>query len=295
MLLDGAIGTELMGAGLKLREEPPELWNRTHPAEVQRIYRAYFAAGADAVQTNTFGANRVRLSSYGRVPTGSGSSPAPGSPAEVRALNVAGALLAREVRPPDRFVIGSIGPTGAIPPPEGRADLGILEDVFAEQAMALAEGGVDLLHLETFYHPKEARAALRGCRQGAPGLPVVASMTCKLTSNGGYTTTYGFSPEVMLAVFLEEEADGVGANCTLSPAAMIELVRTLRARAGGRPVFAKPTTSPGPLEQVSLLDLTRGALALFEAGATAVGGCCGTTPADIAALRAAFGQKPSGI
>src|SRR5512134_2775569 len=94
MLLDGAIGTELMAAGLKPREEPPELWNRTRPLDVQRVYRAYFDAGADAVQTNTFGANRVRLASYGRAGTGSGSSPAPGSPAEVRALNVAGALLA---------------------------------------------------------------------------------------------------------------------------------------------------------------------------------------------------------
>jgi methionine synthase I (cobalamin-dependent) len=292
MLLDGAVGTELMAAGLRPRDEPPELWNRTRPLDVQRVYRAYFDAGADAVQTNTFGANRVRLASYGRVATGSGSSPAPGSPAEVRALNVAGALLAREVRPPDRFVIGSIGPTGAVPPPEGLADLGLLEDVFAEQAAALAEGGVDLLHLETFYHPKEARAALRGVRQGAPAMKIVASMTCTLTPSGGYATTYGYAPEVMLAVFLEEEADGVGANCTLGPMGMLELVRMLRTRAGGRPVFAKPTTAPGPLEQVSSAELTRGALALFEAGATAVGGCCGTTPADIAALRVALGEKP---
>src|SRR5262249_22001419 len=142
-----------------------------------------------------------------------------GRQAEVRPLNVVAALLAREVRPPGRLVIGSVGPTGVVPPPEGRADLAELEDAFAEQAAALAEGGVDLIHIETLYHAKEARAALRGVRQGAPSLPVVASMTCKLTP-GGYATPLGFTPEVMLAAFIEEHADGVGANCTLSPASM---------------------------------------------------------------------------
>jgi methionine synthase I (cobalamin-dependent) len=281
MLLDGAVGTELMSAGLKPREEPAELWNRTRPAEVQRVHRAYFDAGADAVQTNTFGGNRLRLAAFDR-----------GTSAEVRALNVAGALLAREVRPEGRLVIGSIGPTGAIPPPEGRADLSELEDAFAEQAMALAEGGVDLLHLETFYHPKEARAALRGVAEGAPGLQIVASMTCKVAT-GGYVTPLGFAPDVMLSVFLEEEADGVGVNCTLSPAHMLDLVRAIRARVGpALPLFAKPTAMPGPVEVVSPGRFAAGALDLLAAGATAVGGCCGTSPAEIAALNKAFGERP---
>jgi methionine synthase I (cobalamin-dependent) len=284
MLLDGAMGTELMAAGLKTREEPAELWNRTRPADVQRIYRGYFDAGADAVQTNTFGGNRLRLATYERNMV---------SPIDVRSLNVAAALLAREVRPDGRFVIGSMGPTGAIPPPEGRADLSELEDAFAEQAMALAEGGVDLVHLETFYHPKEARAALRGVREGAPGLKVVASMTCKVAT-GGYVTPLGFSPEVMLQVFIEEDADGMGINCTLSPAHMIELVRTMRARIGPEiPLFARPTSMPGPVEVVSSSRFAAGALELFAAGATAVGGCCGTAPADIAAVRRALDTQPA--
>jgi methionine synthase I (cobalamin-dependent) len=274
-LLDGAMGTELMARGLDPGEEPADAWNQSRPADVQAVVRAYLDAGADVVQTNTFGANRLRLASFRR-----------GAPADVRGLNVAGALLAREVRPPGRLIAGSMGPTGAIPPPEGLADLGELEDVFAEQAMALAEGGVDLLHLETFYHPKEARAALRGVQAGAPGLGVIASMTCKLTPSG-YVTPYGFAPEVMLAAFVEEGADAVGFNCTLAPMDMLGLVRLARGRTE-LPIVAKPTTAPGPLEFVSLPAFVAGVLELFAAGASAVGGCCGAGPAEIAATREAL-------
>jgi 5-methyltetrahydrofolate--homocysteine methyltransferase len=276
-LLDGGMGTELMAQGLDPAADCAESWNRSHPDIVQRVYSAYFDAGADAVQTNTFGGTRLRLAAHSKH-------------TEVRALNVVGALLAREVRPPGRIIIGSIGPTGAIPPPQGMADLAEMEDAFAEQAAALAEGGVDLLHIETMYHAKEARAALRGVRQGAPGLAVVASMTCKLTT-GGYATPLGFGPEVMLATFLEEQVDGVGANCTLSPAGMLDLVRLMRARTP-LPIFAKPTATPGAAEHVMPGDMATGALALLAAGATAVGGCCGATPADIAAIRLAL-SKPS--
>lgn len=277
MLLDGGMGTELMSRGLDPKMEPPEAWNLTHPGDVQAVHRAYFEAGADAVQTNTFGANRFRLSIFQRA-------------GDVRALNVRAALLAREVRPPGKLVLGDMGPTGALPPPEGLADLTELEDAYAEQAMALAEGGVDVLHVETMYHPKEARAALRGARLGAPGLPVLASMTCKLAP-GGYATPLGFAPEVMLAVFLEERVDGVGVNCTLAPATMLDLVRLIRSRTH-LPLLAQPTASPGPSEHILPREMAVGALALFAAGATVVGGCCATTPADIAGMRQALAAPP---
>jgi 5-methyltetrahydrofolate--homocysteine methyltransferase len=184
-----------------------------------------------------------------------------------------------------------MGPTGAIPPPEGNADLGLLEDAFAEQAAALAEGGVDLLHLETFYHPKEARAALRGARAGAPGLPTVASMTCRRQRTGGYATPLGFPAESMLSVFLEEDAEGMGVNCTLAPADMLDLIRLIRSRTD-RPVFAKPTVAPSGMAPLLPDELAVGALALVAAGATAVGACCGSSPADIAAVRRAFDEAP---
>src|SRR5262245_6224596 len=105
MLLDGAMGTELIARGLDTRVEPPDAWNRSQPEVMRAIYKAYFDAGAEAVQTNTFGANRIRLGQFQRA-------------GEVRAINVAAAVLAREVRPTGRLVIGDVGPTGAVPPPE---------------------------------------------------------------------------------------------------------------------------------------------------------------------------------
>ena len=276
-LLDGAMGTELMARGMRAGKDCPEAWNVERPDDVRRIHMAYFGAGADVVQTNTFGGTRFRLSLFGRQ-------------TEVRKLNVAAALLVRELRPAGALIAGSIGPTGAIPPPEGKADLIEMEDAFAEQAMALAEGGVDIIHVETMYHPKEARAALRGIHEGAPGLAVVASMTCRRTTRG-YATPMGFPPEPMIAAFLEEDADGVGVNCTLAPADMLDLVRLLRSKTS-KPIFAKPTVTP--TNQAPLLpdELATGALALIAAGATAVGGCCGAGPEDIRAVRRAIDSAP---
>jgi 5-methyltetrahydrofolate--homocysteine methyltransferase len=279
-LLDGAIGTQLIARGLRPGKDCPEAWNVDRPDEVRRIHQEYFDAGADVVQTNTFGGTRLRLSLFGRQ-------------TEVRKLNVTAGILAREVRPAGALVAGSIGPTGAIPPPEGKADLIELEDAFAEQAMALAESGVDLIHVETMYHPKEARAALRGVREGAPGLPVVASMTVRRTSRG-YATPLGFPPEVMLATFLEEEADGVGVNCTLTPVDMLDVVRLMRSRTD-RPIFAKPTVAPSGQAPILPQELATGALALTAAGATAVGGCCGAGPADIRAVRKALDDAPRSL
>jgi homocysteine S-methyltransferase len=274
MLLDGGMGTELIARGLRPGVDCAEAWNVDRPNDVREVHAAYFAAGADAVQTNTFGATRVRLRAFRRD-------------REVRNYNLQGALLAREVRPPGKFVIGDLGPTGAVPPPEGRADLGELEDAYAEQAMALAEGGVDFLHIETLYHPKEARAALRGARLGAPGLAIVASMTCRTTSSG-YATPLGMTPDAMLAAFLEEGADGVGVNCSLGPADLLDLVRQLRAKTA-LPIFVKPTATPNGANRIRSEDMATGALALFAIGANAVGGCCGTTPFDINHMRGRLG------
>jgi len=263
------MGTQLMARGMRAGQDCPESWNLDRPAVVRAIYEAYFLAGANAVQTNTFGANRLRLQAFQRH--------------DVRALNLAGAHLAREVRPTGGLVIGCIGPTGAIPPPEGKADLAEMEDSFAEQAAFLVEGGVDLLHIETMYHPKEARAALRGARGTAPGVAIVGSMTCRRTTSG-YTTPLGFTTDAMLAAFLEEGADGIGVNCTLAPADMLDLVRFLRARTD-LPIFAKPTIAPSGEAPLLPEDLALGAVALFTVGASAVGGCCGAGPPDIAAVR----------
>jgi methionine synthase I (cobalamin-dependent) len=273
-LLDGAMGTELLGRGLSLDAEPPELWNLTRPDTVADVHARYVRAGSEAVQTNSFGGNRVRLDRYGLADRG-------------YELNVAAARLARESGA--RVILGSMGPTGETPPPEGEANLVDMEQAFAEQALALAEGGVDVLHLETMYHPKEARAALRGCRIGAPGLPVIASMTCQYEGSS-YSTGFGFTPESLLQVFLEERADGIGVNCSIGPATMLDVIRLIRTRYRGF-ILAKPTIAPTNEAPLLPGEFATGALALFAVGATAVGGCCGTGPADIAAARAAIDER----
>lgn len=269
ILLDGGIGTSLIAQGLDLSVEPPEMWNLTRPDAVIALHRRFFDAGADAILTNSFGANRLRLAQIG-------------CPVRPYELARTAARLARESAPDGGLVFGSIGPTSQLPPPDGNTDLIALEDAFAEQAAALAEGGVDLLCVETMAHPKEARAALRGCRLGAAGLPVVLSMTVRRHGDH-FQTTLGFAAETMLSVATEERAEGVGVNCGLVPGELCDLVALL-ARSG-LPVFAKPTIAPDGGPPLYPDELARGFRALYNAGACAVGGCCGTGPADIAAAK----------
>jgi methionine synthase I (cobalamin-dependent) len=263
----------LVAKGLELSRQPPEVWNLEQPDEVRDIHDAFYRAGAMAVHTNTFGANRMRLRAYGLENL-------------VKAANQRGALLALEARPPGGLVIGSLGPTGSLPPPEGDADLIELEDTFAEQAMYLAEGGVDFLHVETLYHPKEARAALRGCRFGAPELPVVASISCR-QGNGGYLTHIGFSAEQIIQVLAEERADGVGVNCSMAPADMLDLVAAV-ADIVNAPIFAQPTIAPDGQAPLYPAEFASGVTSLFAAGARAVGGCCGTSAQDVQLAYAAM-------
>jgi 5-methyltetrahydrofolate--homocysteine methyltransferase len=271
LLLDGGMGTSLIARGLDLDREPPEVWNLRQPELVREVHRRFIEAGAGAVQSNTFGGNRLRLARYGLA-------------GEVEPICRAAVGLARSVAPEGVFVFGAIGPTGALPPPEGDADLAELEDAFAEQAAALCDAGVDLIHLETFYHPKEMRAALRGCRIGAAPVPVVASVACAAPRPGAlqFTTVLGFPADAVIGVALEERADGVGVNCGLVPADLLPFVQRLVARTP-RPVFAQPIIAPSSGPPLYPGEFAAGVAALFDAGARVVGGCCGTSPTDLAA------------
>ncbi|MCP4447527.1 MAG: homocysteine S-methyltransferase family protein [Myxococcales bacterium] len=269
LLLDGGFGTSLMERGLDIASEPTAAWNLTHPDEVLAVHRRFADAGSGALQTNTFGANRLALAQRSSI--------------DVRECTLAASALARKAAGDELLVMGCIGPTSQIPPPQGDANLLELEDVFGEQAALLAEGAVDFLHIETMAHPKEMRAALLGARQGAPKLPVVVSITAKRIGER-YKTTQGFSIESMLKVGLEERAEGMGANCMLAPADMLDLIK-LMVDEVSVPVFAQPTIAPDggvPLYHDEFAD---GVAALFEAGARAVGGCCGTGPRDIDSAR----------
>jgi 5-methyltetrahydrofolate--homocysteine methyltransferase len=274
LLLDGGVGTALIAQGLDLAREPPEAWNLRCPELVRAVHGSFAAAGCQAVQTNSFGGNRIRLRA-GRLD------------GQVAEINQAAVALARSAVPDGVLVIASIGPSGAVPPPEGNADLLELEAAFAEQAAVLAQAdpaGVAFLHLECFYHPKELRAAMRGCRAGAPGLPVATSFSCN-RAGSTYRSAMGFAVEQLIGVALEESADALGANCWLPPDEMLPLVELLLARSPV-PVLAQPIVAPAGAAPLYPGEFAVGIELLFATGARAVGGCCGTRPADLAAIAA---------
>jgi 5-methyltetrahydrofolate--homocysteine methyltransferase len=266
--MDGGFGTALIARGLDTSKDSTALWNFSHPDDVLAVHREFAEAGAGLLQTNTFMANRIALH---RMKSG-----------DVAECNRVAVGLARKGAS-GGLVAGIIGPTGELPPPQGDADLHLLEEVFAEQASVLAAEGVDFLHLETMVHPKELRAALRGCQDGASKLPVVASI-CSQLSAGVYKSTLGFAADALIAVALEERVSGIGVNCMLPPAAMAPLVSAMLALDGDLPVFAQPTIAPNEAAPLYPEEFAQGVLSLFDLGAAAVGGCCGTGAEDIRAV-----------
>jgi 5-methyltetrahydrofolate--homocysteine methyltransferase len=274
MLLDGAMGTELMRAGLG-RGECPEAWNVDRPEAVKDIERRYYEAGSDAVVTNTFGGNPIKLAAYGLE-------------RRCREFNLAGARLAREVRPEGCFVGGDLGPTGKFLKPMGDYEESRFEESFVVQAAALNEGAVDFFIIETMYDLREALCAVRACRK-ASSLPVFATMTFN-KSPRGFFTLMGDSPSKCLKALEQEGAAAVGANCSLDSEAMVELVKVMHPETG-LPLIAQPNAGQphvlGGREMIysqSREDFVRHIVRIIEYGAQVVGGCCGTDPETIRRL-----------
>jgi len=284
LVFDGAMGTQLIAAGYR-PVESPESWNVDNPDVVRGIHRAYLEAGADVIETNSFGGSRAKLSAYH-------------AGERVAELNAAGARLAIAVRDevaPDKLVAGDIGPSGRMTPPMGDASPDELRDVFAEQAEALVAGGVDLIAMTTFFDIDEARAAVLAARAAAGSRPVFCSMAFK-PSPRGYRTMMGVTPARAAAVLLDAGADVIGANCEITADAMPALMAEFRA-ATDAPLIAQPNAGQPRLEgETTVYDETPErfaglAPAIVAAGANVVGGCCGTTPAFVAALVAAVGGR----
>ena len=258
-LADGAMGTMLFEYGLSFGEAP-ETWNLLHPELVRKVHRGYLEAGAQVVLTNTFGGNRSRLAMHNleeRVPE----------------LNRTAAVLARsEV---DQSGWNAL----------------VAGDIFAEQATALAGGGVDLFWVETLAAIEEGNAALEGIRRVAPDMPVIVTMT--FDTHG--RTMMGLTPEDACAGLTENGASAVGGNCGNGSAEVLAVVSRMHAVAPpGTPIVAKanagvPTLAgdraayPG-----TPADSAEYARAARDAGASLIGGCCGTTPAHLAAMRDAL-------
>jgi 5-methyltetrahydrofolate--homocysteine methyltransferase len=251
VLTDGAWGTQLQARGLGLRE-CGDLWNLARPSEVEAVARSYVEAGSEIILTNTFRAHRVALAGYGAAEL-------------VGAVNRAGAAISRRAAGSRVRVFGSMGPGG------NRED-------FLEQARALAEGGVDGLVIETMTDLTEARAALAAARE--VGLPVVVSMVF----GAG-----GVSPEEAARELTAAGADMIGANCGAGIAGYASICRRLRA-ATDRPIWIKPSAGlPDMVKGRAVYRMTPAEFAgyvpaLVEAGATYLGGCCGTGPEFIRAM-----------
>ena len=281
VLLDGALGTELMARGLP-QGASPESWNSDRPEAVRGVHRDYFAAGSDVVSTNSFGGSRIKLAGHGLE----------GRTAE---LNLAAARLARAAAPPDGYVAGSIGPTGKFLKPQGEFSEDEFESVFAEQASALAEGGVDILLIETQYDLREALSALRGARRTGT-LPVFVTMTFNAVPRG-YFTLMGDTVVRCMTDLERAGAAAVGANCTLNSQQMVDLVASMR-RETGLPVIVQANAGKPILGadgrvtySQTLEDYVRFVPDLIRGGANFVGGCGGTTPAFIKAMAASISRR----
>ena len=275
ILGDGAMGTMLHRAGLT--DGAPERWNVERPDVVSSIYRAYVEAGSDFISTNTFGGTRNRLQLDGLAD-------------RVAELNEAGARLAREAAG-DRLVAGSIGPTGELMEPLGLLTPDGARESFAEQARALKAGGVDFALVETMSALEEAQAAVEGAREA--GLPIAVTMTF----DTNFHTMMGVKPAQAVATIGGWGVSVIGANCGNGPAE-IERIMTEMSQAGpegvvlmaksnaGMPRWKDDRITYGGTPEV-MADYAR---RMRELGVRIIGGCCGSTPEHVAAMRAALDQ-----
>lgn len=280
VVTDGPFGTQLQAHGLTPGQCPEE-WNLSHPEVVKSILARYKDAGSQVAKTNSFGGSRLKLRRFGVEE-------------KVYEINRAAAALAREVSGPERLVLGCMGPTGEMVEPYGDVEEDELYEVFAEQAKALQEGGVDALLVETQPILEECCVAIRAAKE-ATGLPVVASFTFDALATGGYASMMGVRPPAFAEAALEAGAAVIGSNCSTGPDHMVNVIRALRdALPEGFPLIAMPNAGIPHLEKgVTVFpetpeSMAEKCLAFRDLGVRMVGGCCGNTEKHIAALVRAF-------
>jgi 5-methyltetrahydrofolate--homocysteine methyltransferase len=274
LISDGAWGTFLQAMGLQ-PGECPELWNITHADDVLDIAKGYIDAGSDMVETNSFGGSKFKLSNYGLGD-------------QVYELNKAAAEISRKAAGPDKYVLGSIGPTGKILM-MGEVSAEELYDAFREQAMALEAGGADAIMIETMTDLEEAIQAIKASKDHTK-CEVFCTMTFDKTVDNEFKSMMGVSPTDMVNQIIEAGAELIGANCGHGIKDMVSIVKEIRENNDDIPVLihanaGMPIYQDGetvfPESPEEMADVTGD---LISAGANIIGGCCGTTPAHISKI-----------
>jgi 5-methyltetrahydrofolate--homocysteine methyltransferase len=274
LVSDGAWGTFLQQKGMKPGECPEE-WNITHPDEVLDIAKSYIGAGADMIETNSFGGTIFKVEKYGLSD-------------KVFELNKAAAEISRKAAG-DKFVLGSVGPTGKILM-MGDVTEEDLYEAFKEQVKGLEAGGVDAIMIETMSDLDEARLAIQAAKENT-NCEVFCTMTFEKTVQGEYRSMMGVSPTDMVNTLIDAGADLIGANCGNGIADMIGIVEEIRSinseipilvhANAGMPIYKDGETvfPETPIEMSGLVSK------IIAAGANIIGGCCGTTPDHICRVR----------
>lgn len=279
LILDGAMGTSLQEAGFK---EVPELAVLEAEDLVYKIHSSFIEAGSHAVETNTFGANRIKLKKFGLLE-------------KIEEINLRAARIARKAAGSSGFVFGSIGPTGLIAEPIGSVSFDFLYEVFSEQAAYLAKGGVDAFLIETFIDIQEARIAALAAKE-TTGLPVFVTLSFNEELKTELSAT---SPEAAVGILESLGVAGVGANCSLGPEQFEEIARRMGVVAEKNTVFQPNAGIPKLIDGKTVFEASPKSYARFaemavENGAGILGGCCGSKPEHIAAIKeAVYGKKPS--
>lgn len=276
LIMDGATGTQIQGLGLP-PGMAPELWNLTNPEAVKRHHKGYVDAGSEAILTNSFGGTRPRLEmeQSGHL---------------THEINVTAARLAREVAGDDVLVLGSMGPTGLLMDPMGDLTYEKAVEYYAEQATALAEGGVDAIHIETLSDLQETKAAIVGANQ-VTDLPVTVTMSFDMHGR----TMMGVRPEEAVNALRDLDVVAIGVNCGNTLEDNLAAITAMRSAAPDVILIAKPNAGLPRMEDMVevVYDVTPEIMAEYAVkfGAQHIkmlGGCCGSTPAHIVAIREAL-------
>lgn len=281
LLFDGAWGTLLQSAGLEAGDIPERL-NLIAPEKVAAVAQSYVDAGSDMIITNSFGGSRLKLSNYGLEDS-------------VKEINIEAARISKRIAGNERLVFGSVGPTGRFVEPIGDVSVEEMTNIFVEQIEALVSGGVDGILIETMVDLQEAECAITAAKSVFDG-PIACTFAFDYLP-AGFRTMMGVSPEQFVDRITRAGADIIGANCgSVNPIQMVDLVARLRSLTD-LPIVARPNGGlPRLIDGVTVFQespevFSRIAVRLIDAGASIIGGCCGTTPDHIRAMKSALTRK----